>query len=140
VRKLKLMAMIAISAALLVGCSTAGASAKSTSVNVALADTMKITVDRNSVPAGLVTFVVKNNGLLEHELVVIKTDVAEDKLAPDTSEPGKMDEAGNMGETGDMIAGASNTFTITLPAGHYVLMCNEVGHYVGGMHLNFTVN
>jgi len=139
VRKLKLVAMIAISAALLVGCAASAAPGTGTTVNATLTDNLKISVDKNSVPAGIVTFVVKNTGLIEHELVVIKTDVAEDKLAPDTSEPGKMDEAGNMGETGDMLAGASNTFTVTLPAGNYVLMCNEVGHYVGGMHLAFTV-
>lgn len=137
--KLRLVAMIAISAALLVGCAGAAAPATGSTVKATLTDNLKISIDQNSVPAGLVTFVVKNSGLIEHELVVIKTDVAEDKLAPDTSEPGKMDEAGNMGETGDMAAGASNTFTVTLPAGHYVLMCNEVGHYVGGMHLVFTV-
>jgi len=39
-----------------------------------------------------------------------------------------------------MDAGASNTFTVTLPAGHYILMCNELGHYAAGMHMAFTVN
>ena len=55
-------------------------------------------------------------------------------------EAGKMDETGNVGETGDVAAGESKTFTVTLPAGHYVLICNEVGHYASGMHMAFTVN
>lgn len=50
------------------------------------------------------------------------------------------DETGNVGETGEIEPGASETFTITIPAGHYVIMCNEAGHYEAGMHLNFTVN
>ena len=83
---------------------------------------------------------MKNNGAVVHELVVIQTDVAQDKLAVNTEEAGKMDETGNVGETGDVEAGASKTFTVTLPAGHYVLMCNEIGHYGSGMHMTFTVN
>lgn len=47
---------------------------------------------------------------------------------------------GNVGETGDMDAGASNTFTVTLPTGHYLPMCNELGHDAAGMHMAFTVN
>ena len=134
---LKLLAIIVTSAALLAGCGAA--TPKATTVNATLTD-MKIALDRTSVPAGEITFVVKNSGALEHELVVIKTDVPQDKLAPDEDEAGKMDETGNVGETGDMNAGTSRTFTITLPAGHYVLMCNEVGHYGLGMHMAFTVN
>jgi len=66
--------------------------------------------------------------------------VAQDKIAMNMDEAGKMDETGNVAETGDVDAGQSKTFTVTLPAGHYVLMCNEIGHYEAGMHMTFTVN
>jgi len=140
-RKLKVLAMLATAAALVVGCTAAAAPAPvpGGTVNATLTD-MKIAVDRTSISAGAITFVVKNSGVVAHELVVIQTDVAQDKLAVNTEEAGKMDETGNVGETGDVIAGASNTFTVTLPAGHYVLMCNEIGHYGMGMHMAFTVN
>jgi uncharacterized cupredoxin-like copper-binding protein len=138
-RTLKILAMIALATTILAGCSSGAATPKSATVNATLTD-MKISLDKTSVPAGEITFVVKNAGAIEHELVVIKTDVAQDKLAPDADEAGKMDEDGNVGETGDMNAGTSKTFTITLAAGHYVLMCNEVGHYGLGMHMAFTVN
>ena len=134
--KLKFVAMLAIAAALVVGCSSA---AKGGTVNATLTE-MKIVLDQTSIPAGPVTFVVKNNGTMEHELVVIQTALAEDKLAPDVEEPGKMDETGNVGETGDVGAGESKTFSVNLPAGHYVLMCNEIGHYGSGMHMTFMVN
>jgi len=138
-RKLRLLAMLAIAAALVVGCSAAVAPAKGGTVNATLTE-MKIALDRTSIPAGPVTFVVKNSGTVVHELVVLQTDVAQDKLVADAAQAGKVVEIGNLGETGDMAVGESKTFTVTLPAGHYVLMCNEVGHYAGGMHLGFTVN
>jgi len=140
--KLKLATLLAITAALAVGCSSAAvapAPALGGTVNAALTD-MKISLDRTSIPAGQITFVVKNNGAVVHELVVIQTDVAQDKLAMDMDEAGKMDETGNVGETGDVGAGESKTFSVTLPAGHYVLMCNEIGHYGSGMHMTFMVN
>lgn len=137
--KLKLAALLAITAAFAVGCSGAAAAPQGGTVSATVSD-MKVTVDRTSVPAGAVTFVVKNTGAVVHELVVLQTDVAQDKIAMDMDEAGKMDETGNVGETGDVDAGQSKTFTVTLPAGHYVLMCNEIGHYAAGMHMTFTVN
>jgi uncharacterized cupredoxin-like copper-binding protein len=108
-------------------------------INATLSD-MHISVDRTSVDAGPITFVVKNNGAVVHEFDVIKTDVPQDKLPADPAQPGKVDETGNVGETGEIEPGATETFTITIPAGHYVIMCNEAGHYAAGMHLDFTVN
>ena len=138
-RKLKLLAMLAIAAALVMGCTAAVAPAKGGTVNAKLTE-MTIAVDRTSISAGPVTFVVKNSGTVVHELVVLQTDVAQDKLAADAAQAGKVVEPGNLGETGDMKVGESKTFTVTLPAGRYVLMCNQVGHYAGGMHMAFTVN
>jgi uncharacterized cupredoxin-like copper-binding protein len=135
--KLKLAVLLAVTAALAVGC--VAAPAQGGTVNATLSD-MKISLDRTSVPAGTITFVVKNTGAVEHELVVLQTDTAQDKIGSDMDEVGKMDETGNVGETGDMNIGETKTVTITLPAGHYVLMCNEVGHYAAGMHMTFTVN
>jgi len=132
------MALVALAAIILAGCGAAAATPAGGTVNATLTD-MKISVDKTSVAAGQVTFVVKNSGVVVHELVVIKTDVAQDKfMAGD--EAGKMDETGNVGETGDVVAGGSKSFSVLLPAGHYVLICNEVDHYTSGMHMAFTVN
>jgi uncharacterized cupredoxin-like copper-binding protein len=138
--KLKLAALLAITAALAVGCSSAAvAPVQGGTISATLTD-MKISVDRTTVPAGAVTFVVKNTGAVIHELVVLQTSVAQDKIAMNMDEAGKMDETGNVGETGDVNAGESKSFTVTLAPGHYVLMCNEIGHYGSGMHMTFTVN
>ncbi len=138
--KLKSLAMLAIATALLASCASAAAAPGSGGTVTATLTDMKISVDRTSVAAGQVTFVVKNSGVVVHELVVLRTDVAQDKVAKDMDEAGKMDETGNVGETGDVIAGGSKTFSVMLPAGHYVLMCNEIDHYSSGMHMTFTVN
>jgi len=137
-RTLKLAALLAIAAVLAGGCGTTAADARGGTVNATLTD-MKIAVDRTSVSAGPVTFVVKNSGAVAHELVVIKTDLPQDKLPADPSKPGKVEETGNVGESHTMAPGASKTFTVTLAAGQYALICNEVGHYAAGMHMAFTV-
>jgi uncharacterized cupredoxin-like copper-binding protein len=107
---------------------------------------------RASAPAGDVTFVVKNEGTIAHEMIVLKTDSAFDKLpvadcndppAPCTSgTPDKVSEDTNVGETGDpnLAPGDTRTFTIkNMTAGHYVLVCNLADHYAMGMRDAFTV-
>jgi uncharacterized cupredoxin-like copper-binding protein len=51
----------------------------------------------------------------------------------------RADEAGNVGETGDLQAGASKTLRLRLKPGHYALICNLPGHYVAGQRTDFTV-
>jgi uncharacterized cupredoxin-like copper-binding protein len=132
-------------------------SASGTTVQVTVSDTkgldgsMTMTVSPASVPAGDVTFTVKNAGTIEHEMVVLQTDTAFDKLPiVDAGDPpakvatgaDKVDESASMGETGDpnLTAGQSRTFTVKgLKAGHYVLVCNIAKHYGLGMRAALTV-
>jgi uncharacterized cupredoxin-like copper-binding protein len=86
--------------------------------------------------AGRVTFNVRNAGTIPHELVVLRTD----KPAGSLLNGARADEAGNVGETGDMAAGTSKVFSVKLKAGHYALICNLPGHYAAGQHIDFTVN
>jgi uncharacterized cupredoxin-like copper-binding protein len=140
----KLFALITIAMLFAAACTPAAnatqtsPSASPSAITVTLTDN-KIDTSSKIAAAGTVTFNVTNKGAMEHELVVLKTDLADDKIPPDADEPGKVAEDGNVGESGDLEAGTAKTFTITLPAGSYVLMCNEIGHYALGMHLAFTV-
>ena len=84
--------------------------------------------------AGKIDFVVRNAGALDHEFVVVRTDEAAPDLGTDEA-----DEAGAVDEIQDLPAGATKLLSVTLPAGHYVLLCNLPGHYVGGMYADFTV-
>ena len=51
----------------------------------------------------------------------------------------RADESGNVGETGDLKAGASKKLTLNLKPGHYALICNLPGHYKAGQYTDFTV-
>jgi uncharacterized cupredoxin-like copper-binding protein len=116
------------------------------------AGTMTLTASPDAVPAGDVTFVVKNTGTIEHEAVVLKTDVAFDKLpityggdppAPVKTGGNKVSEDTNIGETGDpnLQPGDTRVFTINnMSAGNYVIVCNLAGHYGKGMRAAFMVS
>ena len=108
-------------------------------VNVSLFDDMHISLDRTSVPAGYVTFLVTNGGAGTHEFVVLRTDTPADALPANTELPSKALEDIHMGETGDMPAHVYSGLTLALGAGHYVVLCNEPGHYMAGMRADFTV-
>jgi uncharacterized cupredoxin-like copper-binding protein len=89
----------------------------------------------SSVADGKVTFNVKNIGQLVHQFVIIKTDKPANGLGTGPRVP----EDGNVGETGDVQAGAAKTLSVKLKPGHYALICNIPNHYSAGMHTDFTV-
>lgn len=109
-------------------------------VGVTLAD-YSVTPDESSAPAGDVTFDITNDAEQTHEFVVFKTDLAEDQLP--TNEDGDVDEEGegveHIDEIEDVAGGSTQSLTVTLDAGNYVLICNLPGHYRQGMHASFTV-
>ena len=137
--------------------TTAPAAGGATTINVAVGDgrglggPMTLTPDVNGVPAGDVTFVVTNNGTIDHEMVVLQTSTAFDKLpvnnagdppAPVASGGDKVSEVKNVGETGDpnLKPGVIRTFTIkNMKPGTYALVCNLAKHYGLGMSAEFTV-
>jgi uncharacterized cupredoxin-like copper-binding protein len=110
-----------------------------TIVNATLSDGMHISLDRYSVPAGTVRFLVTNAGQTTHELVVLKTDLPADQLVADPDEAGKVEEQVHMGETGDIAGGRFSGLELQLGPGNYVIICNELGHYMAGMRIAFTV-
>jgi uncharacterized cupredoxin-like copper-binding protein len=136
--------------------STAGepaAAAAENVVNVQLGEdgaTYFVKVDKDTVQAGKTTFVIDNVGTMHHEMAIYKTDVAPDKL-PLTDE-GTVDEekAGLVAEAvytnplrGDedhrIRDGRGVDYTVDLPPGKYVLLCNLAGHYKAGQFVAFTV-
>jgi uncharacterized cupredoxin-like copper-binding protein len=103
---------------------------------------------QESVSAGEVTFEVENTGPEDvHEFVVIKTDLAPDALP--TDENGAVEEEGEgmevIDEIEDIPVGETQTLTVDLDAGNYVLICNifdeeeQEAHYSMGMRTAFTV-
>jgi hypothetical protein len=99
-----------------------------------------------SAPAGEVTFNARNIGGEDHELVVIRTDLAPDSLP--TVEDGSVDETGEgidaIGEIEEFPSGEEQSATFTLEVGAYALICNivtddGVSHYQEGMYAPFQV-
>lgn len=99
-----------------------------------------------TVRTGSVTFNVENVGPdWNHELVVVKTDLAFDDLP--TKAGGSFDEAGTgitiSGEAENVAVGGSESVTLDLAPGKYVLICNIVEdiriHYKLGMRTPFEV-
>lgn len=98
--------------------------------------------------AGDVTFDATNEGPDDvHEFVVFATDLAPDALP--TVKDGSVDETGKgvelQGEIEDIAVGDTQSVTIDLAAGNYVLICNiydaseQESHYQEGMRVAFTV-
>jgi uncharacterized cupredoxin-like copper-binding protein len=136
-----------------------GGSVPAGAITVDLGDTsglngpMTMTVTPNTTKAGDVTFVVKNTGTIEHEMIVLKLDSGQtwDKVpVVDSGDPpssvatgaDKVDEANSVGETGDpnLQPGDTRTFTVSnMAAGQYALVCNIAQHYGMGMRASFTV-
>ena len=110
-------------------------------VSATLAD-FSITLDSDSAPAGEVTFDVTNDAEQTHEFVVFQTDLAQDQLP--TDENGDVDEEGEgvtlVDEIEDIEGGSSESLTVNLDAGSYVLICNLPGHYQQRMHTSFSAS
>lgn len=93
-----------------------------------------------SVPAGEVTFEATNEGALPHELVVVRTDLAPGEIPADGAHANlEADGVEVVDRTDQVNAGDSESLTVDLDAGTYVLLCNVDGHYAGGMFTSFTV-
>ena len=139
------------------GSSTTAPAPSGPTVQVTVGDTsglsgpMTLVATPATIPAGDVTFVVKNAGTIDHEMIVVETNLAFDKIpvtdagdppAPVASGADKVSETGNVGETGqpNLKPGDTRTFTIkNMTAGQYALVCNIAVHYGKGMRAAFTV-
>ena len=165
-RRMSLVAGTVLALALASGCGSSSKSNASgstttsggTVVHVNLVDTkglngpMKLIADKSTVPAGKVTFIIKNTGTIEHELVVLKmtgneawntmpVTYAGDPPAPVNSGGDKVSEANDELDTGSNLApGTTRTMSGTLAAGSYALVCNIAKHYGLGMRAGLTVS
>ena len=115
---------------------------RGTPVNVLLED-FKVREDAAVVPIGTVSFRIRNQGPTSHELIVVRTDRAPDKL-PLQRDGLTVDEEGPGVKLVDDVGGLDiddrETLVVDLAAGHYVMYCNFEGHYLGGMYAALTVN
>ena len=134
----KIISLLAVSMLALSACAQTSAQTAPAKVTVSMTE-WAVNLSQNSIPAGKVTFVLKNAGTITHELVIVKTDLAMDKMPMQGEDPLKVDESASIGEIGDVEAGQTKEDIFDLAPGNYILICNEQSHYMSGMHIAFTV-
>jgi uncharacterized cupredoxin-like copper-binding protein len=138
------IAVVAVALATLAACSGDGGG----TVDVTLQE-FSIATDPATVDAGEVVFEATNEGPDDvHEFVVFRTDL--DPTALPTDENGAVVETGEgielIGEIEDIPVGETQSVTLDLEAGNYVLICNifdedeQEAHYQEGMRTTFTVS
>jgi len=111
------------------------ASPAASTVNVVMKD-RSFQSSTRTVPAGKVTFVVRNAGTMEHEFVVLRTDKHHHLLSMRSQQAS---EVGARGEIEEFAAGRTKRLTLTLAPGKYVLLCNLPGHYKRGQFVSLVV-
>ena len=138
-----LVSLASLSLVALVACGDDGGG----TVQVTLQE-FAVAADPSTVEAGEVTFEATNEGPDDvHEFVVLQTDLGPTELP--TDENGAVDETGEgielIGEIEDIPVGETQSVTLDLEAGNFVLICNiwdeeeQEAHYVEGMRTSFTV-
>ena len=90
---------------------------------------------------GKTAFFVTNHGAIEHEFLVVRTDVPASDLMVvsgqvDLAQAGTV--AGRIG-TEDLQPEASGFLQLDLEPSAYALICNIPGHYEAGMRAGFTL-
>jgi uncharacterized cupredoxin-like copper-binding protein len=112
-----------------------------TPVNVRLED-FKVRPDAAVVPVGTVSFHILNQGPTTHELIVVRTDRAPDKLPLQRDGLTVNEDAPGvdlLDEVEGLDIDGRQTLVLGLAPGNYVLYCNLEGHYLGGMYAALTV-
>jgi uncharacterized cupredoxin-like copper-binding protein len=109
---------------------------------------MLLTAEPATVRSGQVSLIVDNTGWRTHELVVLPLAAGAAAGQRVVGSDGKVDETGSLGEAsrscaagaGDgIVSGAVGWVTVTLPPGHYELVCNLQNHYANGMRQELVV-
>ncbi len=135
----------ALAAATILGSAAAALSAEPASVSVELingpdgAQIMRL--DRAQVAPGAVRFRVRNLSTdMVHEFLVLRTALVPAQF-PMKNAGSRVDERklGKIVELGDLEPGKSSTLPLMLRPGHYVLFCNQPGHFAGGMYAELIV-
>jgi uncharacterized cupredoxin-like copper-binding protein len=154
IRILPVTAIVALAAGvLMVGCgddSTTGTGTETAASGGGEEATLEIKMgdfyfepkDATAEP-GPTTIVAPNEGSVEHELVLFKTNTDPAQLPTDANgdvDEEKLDEmAEEIGEVADVEPGDTKSEEFDLTPGKYVMFCNISGHYAQGMYGTLTV-
>jgi uncharacterized cupredoxin-like copper-binding protein len=104
-------------------------------VSVALIE-WKLVPGQVTVPAGRVSFVVRNDGTMAHEFLVLRSDRHHHSLKV---KGGRAVETGRLGEIPQIPSGTSKRITLKVSPGRYIMLCNLLGHYQAGQYAALRV-
>jgi uncharacterized cupredoxin-like copper-binding protein len=121
------------------GSSGGGSAANDVNVQLGQGQEFSVVASPGNVKSGKVTFSVKNDGKVHHEMVVVPL-TAGSSIQSLAKSDGEANEDGSPGEVDGVDPGQAKSVTLDLKPGTYVLLCNEPGHFAGGMATTFTVN
>ena len=101
----------------------------------------EVDVNAQGATAGDVTFTMTNDGTIQHEFLVVKTDIEDGKIP--LGADNRFSEEGEglavIDEIPEWSIKQTKTLTLKLDPGNYQLLCNIEGHYANGMHTTFVV-
>jgi uncharacterized cupredoxin-like copper-binding protein len=127
---LALAAAVSSAGLVAVTASPAETATSGSAVSVALVE-WKFLPEQVTVRAGRVTFVVRNDGKMDHAFLVLRSDRHHHSL---TVKKGKVVETGRLGGIPLISRSTTKRITLTVPRGRYVMLCNMLGHYQAGQY------
>ena len=133
------LTLAALSLAACGGSSGGGSAANDVNVQLGQGKEFSVVADPGTTKSGKITFTVKNDGKVHHEMVVVPISSGSTVQSLAKAD-GAANEDGSPGEVDGVDPGQSKSVTLDLKPGTYVLLCNEPGHFAGGMATTFTVS
>jgi hypothetical protein len=97
-----------------------------------------VSANRGAVEAGAVQFTVKNQGTVDHQFIVVRTDDPVEEL-PVVDGNVALEQVDVVADVSPFQPGHERNLDASLVPGDYVLLCNVPGHYAGGMRTLFAV-
>ena len=150
------IALSGAGAVLLIGDTSIKAAPGTEAVELAF-DEWTLESAKAEIPAGPTTFIAENRGMVDHELLVVKTEIDPAELPQGIAGPlprlagdlvlGKEHQHVSSLGTGDqpkgadhIVPGETEAYEVDLEPGQYALFCNLAGHYRRGQYTGLTVS
>jgi uncharacterized cupredoxin-like copper-binding protein len=134
-KQLRLLGALIVIAVTIAACADDASPGSTTEVDAALTDA-SLTLDRQEVPSGRISFEISNEGTMVHEFEVFVGSAADLQIAKNVADTSGMDL---VEEIEDIAPGTSITLDVNLDPGDYVIICNLPGHVASGMVTELTV-
>jgi hypothetical protein len=99
--------------------------------------------DKTRARPGTVTFLVRNEGTVTHQFLVIRSDIEKDELPRNGDKGVDLSDLDVVGSIDAIAPGENDEVTVDVEEGPYILLCNLFSggesHYLTGMYNEFEV-